>query len=179
MLTIAVDWSEVTAIATVFLAIGLLGGFGAAVFAAQQVREERRSREALMAAEFFRRWNEDSLVEARRMVGRFESADELREAFAAYVAADAPEAYVLYRELDYFEQLAALESQGAFDLELIKLLLGRTLIERWEMWKPAIQEAHGPGVYPMFEGLVEKLRRELDGPGSTPPGSAPQASAQP
>jgi hypothetical protein len=80
------------------------------------------------------------------------------------VAADAPEAYVLYRELDYFEQLAALESQGAFDLELIKLLLGRTLIERWEMWRPAIHEAHGAGVYPLFEGLVAKLRRALDGP---------------
>ena len=71
---------------------------------------------------------------------------------------------MLYRELDYFEQLAALESQGAFDLELIKLLLGRTLIERWEMWRPAIPQAHGAGTYPMFENLVEKLRRVLDDP---------------
>lgn len=160
----AVDWSEVTAIETSILAIGALGAFAAAVFAAQQVKEARKSREAQMAAEFFRRWNEDSLVEARRMVGRFKSAEELRDAFAAYVAADAPEAYVLYRELDYFEQLAALESQGAFDLELIKLLLGRTLIERWEMWSPALHQAHGPGVYPLFEGLVEKLRGTLDAP---------------
>jgi hypothetical protein len=157
-----VNWSEVTAIATCILAIGLAGGFVAALFAAQQVREARRSREAQMAAEFFRRWNEDALVEARRLVGRFKSPDELREAFAAYVAADAPEAYVLYRELDYFEQLAALERRGAFDLELIKLLLGRTLIERWEMWRPALHHVHGSSVYPMFEALVEKLRRALD-----------------
>jgi hypothetical protein len=163
----AVDWSEVTAIATSILAMGLLGAFGAAVFAAQQVREARRSREAQMAAEFFRRWNEEALVEARRMVGRFSSAEELRDTFAAYVAADAPEAYVLYRELDYFEQLAALESQGAFDLELIKLLLGRTLIERWEMWRPAIQAAHGPEAYPMFASLVEKLRHALADPAGT------------
>src|SRR5438093_964967 len=100
LLITAVEWSEVTAIATSVLAVGLLGGFGAPLFAAQQVREERRSREALMAAEFFRRWNEDAMVEARRMVGRFKSPEELRGAFAAYVAADAPEAYVLYRELD-------------------------------------------------------------------------------
>ena len=97
----------------------------------------------------------------------WKSADELRDAFVAYVEVDAPEAYVLYRELDYFEQLAALESQGAFDLELIKLLLGRTLIERWEMWRPALHEAYGPGVYPLFEGLVGKLRRALDGPAGT------------
>ena len=73
-----------------------------------------------MAAEFFRRWNDDSLVEARRMVARFKSAEEFRAAFVGCVAADTPEAYVLYRELDYFEQLAALENQGAFDLELIR-----------------------------------------------------------
>jgi hypothetical protein len=114
-----------------------------------------------MAAEFFRRWNDEGLVEARRLVGRFASAEELRDAFAGYVAQDAPEAYVLYRELDYFEQLAALESVGAFDLELIKLLLGRTLIDRWELWRPAIHRAHGPGTYPMFEGLARKLRAEL------------------
>lgn len=162
MQIIAVEWAEVTAIATAILAISLVGAFAAAMFAAQQVREARRTREAQMAAEFFRRWNDDALVEARRMVGRFNSSDELREAFVAYVSADAPEAYVLYRELDYFEQLAALERLGAFDLELIKLLLGRTLVERWEMWRPAIEEAHGPAVYPLFADLAAKLRRSLD-----------------
>ena len=164
MLATAVDWSEVTAIATSLLAVGALGAFGAAIFAAQQVRETRRSREAQMAAEFFRRWDEDALVQTRRLVAEFTSGDDLGRAFAAYVAANAPEAYVLYRELDYFEQLAALESLGAFDLELIKLLLGPTLIDRWEMWRPALHSVHGPGVYPLFEGLVEKLRRELDEP---------------
>lgn len=164
MLLAAANWAEVTAIATSVLACGVLGAFGAAVFAAQQAREARRNREGQMATEFFRRWNEDALVEARRMVGRFKSPEQLRDAYTAYVAADAPEAYVLFRELDYFEQLAALESRGAFDLELVKMLLGRTLIERWEMWRPALHQAHGPGVYPLFEGLVEKLRRALDDP---------------
>ena len=159
MLTLATNWSEVTALATSVLALGLLGGIGAAVFAAQQVREERRSREAHMAAEFFRRWSEDAMVEARRLVGRFATADELGEAFAGYVARDADEAYVLYRELDFFEQLGALESLGAFDLELVRRLLGPTLIARWELWQGAIHDVHGPGTYPMFEGLVEKLRR--------------------
>lgn len=163
MLVAAVNWAEVTAIATCALAVGLLGGFGAAAFAAQQVRETRRSRDAQIAVEFFRRWDEPELVEARRIVARFKSPEELRDAYASYVASDAPEAYVLYRELDYFEQLAALERQGAFNLELIKLLVGRMLIDRWEMWRPAIQQAHGVGVYPLFEGLAAKLQRELDG----------------
>ena len=55
---------------------------------------------------------------------------------------------MLYRELDYFEQLAALESprrvrRPGADSEV---LLGRTLIEHWEEWRPALHEAHGPGV---------------------------------
>lgn len=162
MQVIGVDWAEVTAIATSVLAIGLLGAVAAAVFAAQQVREARRSREAEMAAEFFRRWNGAALVEARRLVGRFKSPEELRDAYAAYVAADAPEAYVLYRELDYYEQLAALERIGAFDLELIRLLLGRSLTDRWDMWKPAIEQAHGRRAYPLFEELAEKLRPATD-----------------
>lgn len=157
MLTIAVDWGEVTAVATSLLAIGLLGGIGAAVFAAQQVREARRSREAQMAAEFFRRWNEDALVETRRMVREFKSPDELCEAFTAYVSADAAEAYVLYRELDYFEQLAALEELGAFHFDLIDTLLGSRLVDRFELWKPSL-DAMGD-VYPMFASLVAKLRR--------------------
>jgi hypothetical protein len=161
----AADWSEVTAIATSVLALGLAGAFGAAAFAAQQVREARKTREAQMATEFFRRWNEDGLVESRRMFNRFKTPDELRDAFAGFVAADAPEAYVLYRELDYFEQLAALESLGALDLEMIKVLLGRTLIERWELWSPALDQTFGPDVYPMFQGLVEKLGPTLGEPG--------------
>lgn len=154
-----VNWEEVTAIGTAVLALSLIGAIGAAVFAAQQVREARKDREAQMAAEFFRRWNEAALEEARRMVSGFKSADELRNAFAGYVAADSREAYVLSRELDYFEQLAALEQRGAFDLELIRLLLGDTLVARWEMWRPAIREAYGPRSYPLFEALVEKLQR--------------------
>ena len=96
-----------------------------------------------MAAEFFRSWNEDALVETRRMVARFKPAAELRDAFTAYVVSDASEAYVLCRDLDYFEQLAALESQDRFDLRLIKPLPRYTLIDRWELWRPATAKRTG------------------------------------
>ncbi len=153
------NWAEqVTAIATAIGALGLLGALGAAVFAGQQVKEARKARESQIAADFFRRWNEDSLVQTRRLVATFESKEELAEAFQAFISSNADEAYVLYRELDYFEQLAALEQVGAFDFELIKLLLGRTLIDRWELWKPSIDAMQGTGGYPMFESLVSKMK---------------------
>jgi len=166
-MAVAANWTEqLTAIATAVGAIGLLGAIVAAVYAGQQVREARRSRQAQIAAEFLRRWDEDALVDARRLIDRFQTPQEVSAAFQQYVASGAPEAYVLYRELDYFEQLGALEQRGAFDFELIRLLLGRTLVARWEMWRPAIHAAHGAGVYPMFEVLAGKMRAAVGEPSS-------------
>jgi hypothetical protein len=153
------NWAEqVTAIATAVGALGLLGAFGAVMFAGQQVRESRRSTQAQMAAEFFRRWNDPPLVEARQLVDRLAVKQNLVATFQQSVAEQTPEAYVFYRELDYFEQLAALEHRGAFDFELIKLLLGSALVARWELWAPALEATHGAAVYPMFAKLVSKLR---------------------
>jgi hypothetical protein len=158
----APNWAEqLTAIATAVGAVGLLGAIVAAVYAGQQVREARTSREAQTAATLFGRWNDEALVEARRLFASFKNAQELAAAYGSYVASDAPEAYVLYRELDFFEQLAALEERGAVDFELIKLLLGRIVVERWEMWRPAIHAAHGAGAYPLFERLAAKMRTSL------------------
>jgi hypothetical protein len=155
----APNWAEqVTAIATALGALGLLGAIGAALFAGQQVREERRTRQAHMAADFFRRWDEDALVETRRLVAQFDSADELRSAFERYAARNARELYVLYRELDFFEQLAAFEIQGAIDFHLVELMLGPTLVDRWEMWKPTVEAMEREHPYPNFEALVAKVR---------------------
>ena len=105
-------------------------------------------------------------METRRLVATFETKEELATAFQAFITSNADEAYVLYRELDYFEQLAALEHVGAFDFELIKLLLGRTLIDRWEVWKPSVDAMKGTGGYPMFEALVAKMKSATTSVGS-------------
>ena len=153
------NWAEqVTAIATAVSAIGLLSAIGAVIFAAQQAREARIGRQAEMAVEFFRRWNEGPLVETRRLVAEFETGEALRDAMMVFIAENSAEAYVLYRELDYFEQLGALEKHGGFDFELIRTLLGRRLIDRWEMWQPSIDAIGGRDAYPMFDRLVAKMR---------------------
>jgi len=86
------NWAEqVTAIATAIGALGLLGALGAAVFAGQQVKEARKARESQIAADFFRRWNDDSLVQTRRLVATFETKEELAEAFQAFIASNADE----------------------------------------------------------------------------------------
>jgi hypothetical protein len=153
------NWAEqVTAIATAVGAIGLLSAIGAVIFAAQQAREARIGRQAAVAVEFFRRWDEDPLVETRRLVDRFATPEALRVGLTGFIAENSPQAYVLYRELDYFEQLGALELHGGFDFELIKTLLGRRLIDRWDLWQPSIDAIGGTGAYPMFARLVTKMR---------------------
>jgi hypothetical protein len=153
------NWAEqVTAIATAVGALGLISAIGAVIFAGQQAREARIGRQAEMAVEFFRRWSEDPMVETRRLVAEFETPERLRDALTQSIADNSVEAYVMYRELDYFEQLGALEAQGGFDFELIRTLLGRRLIDRWEMWQPSIDAIGGSAAYPMFERLVTKMR---------------------
>ncbi len=63
------------------------------------------------------------------------------------------------RELDYFEQLGALEAHGAISLELIGNILGQRLVDRWGMWSPSIEAIGGPEVYPMFSRLAAKVDR--------------------
>jgi hypothetical protein len=153
------NWAEqVTAIATAVSAIGLLSAIGAVIFAGVQTREARIGRQAEMAVEFFRRWSEGPLVETRRLVAQFETKEALRDALMKFIAENSIEAYTLYRELDYFEQLGTLEEHGGFDFEIIKTLLGRRLIDRWELWLPSIEAMGGTDVYPMFERLVTKMR---------------------
>lgn len=159
------NWAEeVTAIATAVLALGLVGAVAAAIVGAEQVRETRRSREAHMAAEFFRRWNDDAMVEARQLMAQFATAEDLAAALTGYLSANAREGFVLHREPDYFEQLAALERSGAFDRTMIRSLVGDTLVARWDMWRPALHAVYGDGAYPLFRELAERLRRESDHP---------------
>jgi hypothetical protein len=153
------DWAEqVTAIGTAVLAVGAVGAIGAAVFAAQQVREARIGREAEVAADFFRRWSDDPMIETRRLVASYATPEELRDALLRHTAANDPEAYVLYRELDYFEQLGALEDHGGVDFGLIHRMLGRRFVDRFNLWAPSIAAIGGAEVYPMFTQLAEKMR---------------------
>lgn len=156
------NWAEqVTAIATAVLALSVIGAVAAAFFGAQQVREARRSREATMAAELFRRWNDDAMIEARQLVARYPTPRELAEALERYGPETARESFVLYREPDYFEQIAALERSGAVDFAMIRMLVGASLVERWDAWEPALRAVHGDDVYPLFRDLAARMRREL------------------
>ena len=154
------NWAEqVTAIATAIGCIGLTSTLVLAVLAGRQVREAQRGRHAQLAADFIRRWDEPALVETRRLVAEQASGQELAATFAAATADNSMSAYVLMRELDFYEQLGALDHVGAFDFGLIDALIGNSLVERWELWRPTV-DAMGDDAYPMFRALAAKMRRQ-------------------
>ena len=154
------NWAEqVTAIATAIGCIGLTSTLVLAVLAARQLREAQRGRHAQLAADFIRRWDEPALVEARRLVAEQADGGELAATFTASVADNSMAAYVLMRELDFYEQLGALDHVGAFDFELIDALIGNSLVARWELWRPTV-DAMGDDAYPMFRALADKMRRQ-------------------
>jgi hypothetical protein len=78
------------------------------------------------------------------------------------MAANDMEAYVMLRELDYFEQLGALEEHGGFSFDIIRSLLGRRLVDRFELWQPTIDSMGGAAAYPLFDALARKMRASLD-----------------
>ena len=159
------NWAEeVTAIATVVLAVGAVAAIGAAVFAGQQVREARIGRQAEVAADFFRRWSDGPMVESRRLVASYGSPEDLRNAFLRHIGANDVEAFVLFRELDYFEQLSAMEQHGGFDFSLIETLLGPKLVERFDLWRPSIDAIGGTAAYPNFSRLADKMRGRVPTP---------------
>jgi hypothetical protein len=178
VLALEPTWADkVTAIATAVSAVALLGAVSAGIFAGQQVREARRGRHAQTALEFLRRWDEDALVESRRLVAGFRSTQQLADGFRGYIERNDREAYVLYRELDFFEQLAALERLGAVDFELINMLLGPRLVERWEMWRPSIAMLWSQNPYPLFEQLAAKVRQAVGASGASGSSAAGTAAS--
>ncbi len=168
------NWADqVTAISTAVLAIGAVGAIGAAFIAGQQVREARIGRQAEVASQFFERWNDEPMVATRRLVASYDSPEALRDAFLDHIAANDTEAYILFRELDYFEQLGALEQHGGFDFELIRSMLGRRLVDRWELWEPSITALGGSSVYPRFAQLTRKMQAAI---GATVPNGQSSAA---
>ena len=162
------NWAEqVTAIATAIGAIGLVSAIGAAIFAGRQVEEARIGRQAEIASDFFRRWSDPEMVETRRVVARYATPEALRDAFVAHMTANDMEAYVMLRELDYFEQLGALEEHGGFSFDMIRSLLGHRLVERHELWRPTIDVMGGSDVYPLFDRLATKMQKALRAASST------------
>jgi hypothetical protein len=152
-----IHWSAIlTSVGAIVAGVGV-------VFVWQSVRESERARFAQMATEFSRRWGEEALVEVRRKTRDYSTVDQLAVAFKAYRDSNAAEYYLLLRELDFFEDLGAAERIKSVSPEFVDLTLGTTVVDRWEMWEPAITLVWDgdPYAYNQFRELARRIKARL------------------
>lgn len=146
-------WQEtVTAIGTGVIAFGV-------VIAIYQVREGRRERHASMAIHFIQRWSSEEFIETRRRVNAFQTRQELADAFLAASDSDSLDYYTFQRELDFFEDLSALQMQDGVSLFWIQRVFGNLINTRWQTWEQAVtdlrEQADDKTIYENFERLAE------------------------
>ena len=152
-----VFWTAVSASAAV---LGLVVLGVALLVALSQTRVAVQSRHAALMADLSRRWDEEPIGEARRLV------DLLGPRFPAVIAqwdaAKDPRSYMVERVPNFFEDLSVLEQVGAIDFEMIRMSLGRTVLEIWEIWEPHIvaqrRRWDDPEIYLHFELLMKKMK---------------------
>ena len=101
------------------------------------------------------------MVATRRLVASYDTPEALRNAFVRHMDANDTEAYIMLRELDYFEQLGALEEHGGFSFSMIQSLLGPRLVDRYKLWQPTIETMGGAATYPLFDRLARKMETAL------------------
>jgi hypothetical protein len=124
-----------TAGATLLLVLVALG-------ALRQIGEAKKARLAQTGADFSRRWDEDGVVKSRLLIRKLRTAEEIKAAFLKGKEPNATddelvEYFVLQIVPNYLEDLAILESLGAFDPRFVEESLGAIIRAQWRLWKEA------------------------------------------
>ena len=117
--------------------------------------------DAALMAELSRRWDEPTLSESRRFMDSL--GTNLRATFQRWDDVQDPRSYILERVPNFFEDLSVLEQVGAIDFEMIRMSLGRSVVEVWEIWEPTIRYRRkkfgdDEEIYGNFEKLVVKMQ---------------------
>ena len=120
-----------------------------------------KARHAALMAELSRRWDEPTLSESRRFMDSL--GTNLRATFQRWDDVQDPRSYILERVPNFFEDLSVLEQVGAIDFEMIRMSLGRSVVEVWEIWEPTIRYRRkkfgdDEEIYGNFEKLVVKMQ---------------------
>jgi hypothetical protein len=161
----------ITALGAVAGAIGVFFVWRSVKATEASLVEAEKSREAAVqsmqsqvAMEVARRWAGEDLVACRRLVRQYPTREDLAKAFDAFRAQNSRQAYILQRELDFFEDLAIAEQLHTISWAFIELSLGAVVWDRWQMWEPSINRLWGddPTVYVHFRTLAERMREKLE-----------------
>ncbi|MGH9197250.1 MAG: DUF4760 domain-containing protein [Acidimicrobiia bacterium] len=124
-----------------------------------------KARHAALMADLSRRWDDPTLSDARRFMDLL--GPNLQATYERWDRTQDPRAYILERVPNFFEDLSVLEQVGAIDFEMIRMSLGRSVVDVWDIWAPTIRDVrHKYGddqeIYQHFERLKLKMERSFE-----------------
>lgn len=150
--------------------------------------EAKRSRLAVSVNGLAEQWNGPDIVAARKLVAKIGDPRALAKAFVDGLNTGNDDYYVLVREPNFYENLGLLArsdkgliTQRSAQFRLIKRFLGSVIVNRFDYWKPAIDQlrdaekaknrpvkkkwyqrkSRGDLAFAEFELLAERLRKKL------------------
>jgi hypothetical protein len=128
-------------------------------------KSAEKARHAALMADLSRRWDDPTLAEARRFMDLLGA--NLQATYERWDRTQDPRGYILERVPNFFEDLSVLEQVGAIDFEMIRMSLGRSVVDVWDIWEPTIRDVrHKYGddqeIYQHFERLKLKMERSFE-----------------
>ncbi len=90
------------------------------------------------------------------------TAEQLLERMTIANRANSTHYYDLERFSNYFEHLGTLHKLGALEIKWIDEMLGSSVVDFWEIWKPSVAEERRPNkpkLYENWELIAQKIKR--------------------
>lgn len=164
LLATSPNWAEkLTGWSTFALAvIAVLALFGALIgawFARRSIKEGITSRHAQIALEVTQRWDQD-IRSVKRAVAKV-PREKLPKRVLRGAKRKSREFYEFERLANYFEQLGTLYKLGALELDWINEMLGSSVMDYWELWRPIVlvDRPKLPKLYENWELLAGDIQR--------------------
>jgi hypothetical protein len=152
------DWPAwLTATGTIGLAV--VGALGL-----RQLSEVRSNRAVAVLADIGRRWDEDSLREAREKMLEY-TAPELMELAEKLVQRPKfPQArrefIVLFRIPNFFEDMALIVESSKVPTSVVARGFKEVIVDEWTQWEPLVRRFREtePNCFAEFERLADQMR---------------------
>ncbi|MGH9092012.1 MAG: DUF4760 domain-containing protein [Acidimicrobiales bacterium] len=166
------NWAEqVTAWATLALAIGVAVAGVTAVFAwrsmrlaGESLKEDTKTRHAQIAVQLGRVWETDDMWRIRQRTKNFSPGD-LARYYERENTANSDAFYQLVRFANFFEDLGVLNKLGILGEEWVDECLGSSVIDYRDMWADVIGYEQGTRrtTYENWVRLADKIRTRRGG----------------
>lgn len=152
-------------IQTVSIVVAMIGVFIAAISFVISSRKADQQRQMELFMGIYNRFHADDFTQAQidSIQLEWNNSDEF---YSKYF--DAPIGWKqVWTQGKYYEGIGVLVSRGLFDLDLVEDLMGNTIIDYWEKFKPLFEDArrrlhpsHANQVEALYNAVVDLKRKK-------------------